>query len=1438
MNTFKHYGLRLFAFLFLFPLVSQAADFYWVGGSGNWSDYANHWATSSGGNTFHASIPTLNDNVIVDNLSFSASGQTVLLDSTFYYCKSMTWAGVQFAPQLEGNGATLYIYGSLTLDAAMAIDRTEIVLRSALAGNTVTTTNHVLENITFDGPGQYILGDDLNCLQDLRIQSGCSLDANGHTITCRSILSDTGTSLTTGDISINLDGRWNDVMTTRKVELKGTVLNTNSTNLFFHCNVGLVSGFPATLSVDSITFTNTGSIQYAQANYVYIPGTSNVTNCVIGHGDFALAEVYLTACTFDTLEGKSFVFNGDTTTITVNNRFNMRSDCNDLGSMYSFNSPGGYGVLNVPSGNVTVDWASMSGIHTRGAATFTATNIVDNGNNTGWNMSVLSSRDLYWIGGSGNWNDPNHWSLTSGGGSAGCKPTQLDNVFFDANSFTGDDTINTNEYDFEVNSVSFSGLTSTPRLVGTLLTVHGSILLDAQLQWQVMSLRLKGAFPGQTITCNGIALNFVDVISGADYELQDNLFCEEFYLETGGINLNGNQLDANIVNVYAGTTLDALNATISCRELTLNGTVGGSISTSVIFNRPASALITPGTFYSVVFQENGVIAADLTTHYLTAASDLDINDTINVTVAEFQKNVQLKSSCVIDSLLLNNGGYNLTLDPGIFLNINTTMVSNGDCNNRAGIRSSVYGQQANISPGGGPITIDFLQISSMNVTPAAITANNSIDAGNNTGWTINSPAARTLYWIGSSGNWSDATHWSLSSGGTATTCVPSAVDNVVVDSNSGLSSGTLTIDLSNAAVHDIDFSSAGTAVTIAGDQLQVFGSLSLASGMDWQLTTLTLTPQSGISQVTSAGNRFFNVVVNGNGTVSLTDEWYGKTLDIQDGTFDVNGQDLSISDITSVPGTSFISGAVTITVTNFYLQGTVSNTNSTDVICRQFPAPYNVNNLYLFRTSGTFRDITVMEDGLSFLNTDVNCRVLTAYGDLHYSGYNSIDTIRKIIAFGNLTFQYAYADTLFLNNPGKTVNLAYTVTIGSEFVANGTPAFPILINGGAFMNLVKTSGQVCISDVLLNNVPASGGAQFYAGQGCVDLGGNTGWQFSPCTVVSDVWPGDANYDLNCDNLDILNIGIAFGETGPVRSSASVNWIAQPANDFGNWFSTAVNMKHADCDGNGIIDYDDTLAVSQNYSLNHPARFADMPNHIDSQLPPLVLTASPDTVAPSATVFVDVRLGTAVLPVDSLYGIAFSVHYDPALMDATTLHADFAGSWLGSIGTDMIGFVRNNPVEGRVDFALCRTDHQNIYGGFGHLVLFDVVVVDNISTVSNTLFSISNVTALTYSQFNLAIGRMNDTITIDPLTGIHQPLVSGTGIFIFPNPAKDQVTVLTPGKILTAVQLYDMQGRIVLTELPRMDEISLNLSDLSSGIYEIRCLSKEGEYHSRLQVSGR
>jgi gliding motility-associated-like protein len=68
--------------------------------------------------------------------------------------------------------------------------------------------------------------------------------------------------------------------------------------------------------------------------------------------------------------------------------------------------------------------------------------------------SNIFAADLYWVGNSGNWNDPLHWASTSGGNGGVGVPTQNDNVFFDSKSFT-----QLNQKVVITNSISFNNLT-------------------------------------------------------------------------------------------------------------------------------------------------------------------------------------------------------------------------------------------------------------------------------------------------------------------------------------------------------------------------------------------------------------------------------------------------------------------------------------------------------------------------------------------------------------------------------------------------------------------------------------------------------------------------------------------------------------------------------------------------------------------------------------------------------------------------------------------------------------------------------------------------------------------------------------------------------------------------------------------------------------------
>ena len=100
----------------LFPLLpAVAGKYYWVGGSGRWSEIS-HWATSSGGNTFHPVVPGPTDTVYFDANSGFSPGNNQIIINTGATCHTMIWDGAEANPRLVGEyRQSLTIFGSLDL---------------------------------------------------------------------------------------------------------------------------------------------------------------------------------------------------------------------------------------------------------------------------------------------------------------------------------------------------------------------------------------------------------------------------------------------------------------------------------------------------------------------------------------------------------------------------------------------------------------------------------------------------------------------------------------------------------------------------------------------------------------------------------------------------------------------------------------------------------------------------------------------------------------------------------------------------------------------------------------------------------------------------------------------------------------------------------------------------------------------------------------------------------------------------------------------------------------------------------------------------------------------------------------------------------------------------------------------------------------------------
>jgi hypothetical protein len=175
--------------LVLFPLLTQAANFYWVGGSGNWSD-ASKWSLTSGTpNNPSNLVPGSADNVYFDAGSgFTSSSRTVTVNVSTASCNSMDWTGSLNTPIFNSSSSAnnLKIYGSLTMISAMTWSfNGTVYFESTNIGNTITTHDkNFLNEVHFNGAGgEWILQDDYRCTGYSTYLNYGHLNTNGKTLT-------------------------------------------------------------------------------------------------------------------------------------------------------------------------------------------------------------------------------------------------------------------------------------------------------------------------------------------------------------------------------------------------------------------------------------------------------------------------------------------------------------------------------------------------------------------------------------------------------------------------------------------------------------------------------------------------------------------------------------------------------------------------------------------------------------------------------------------------------------------------------------------------------------------------------------------------------------------------------------------------------------------------------------------------------------------------------------------------------------------------------------------------------------------------------------------------------------------------------------------------------------------------------------------------------
>jgi hypothetical protein len=318
-------------------------------------------------------------------------------------------------------------------------------------------------------------------------------------------------------------------------------------------------------------------------------------------------------------------------------------------------------------------------------------------------------------------------------------------------------------------------------------------------------------------------------------------------------------------------------------------------------------------------------------------------------------------------------------------------------------------------------------------------------------------------------------------------------------------------------------------------------------------------------------------------------------------------------------------------------------------------------------------------------------------------------------------------------------------------------------------------------------------------------------------TCQDVWPGDANSDGTSDNLDVLELGLHYTQTGAARTSISNNWQSYFANNWTGTISNGKNVNHSDCNGDGTINASDTLAIYNNYGLSHAFKQSQQ-TVINPQL-----TIVPDQpmVAKGTWGSASVYLGDATTTITNINGVAFTITYDNTLIETNSVYLEYTTSFINS--GDNLHFRKTDFAIGKLYTASTHTLNNNVTG-YGKIATLHYQIKSSLAT-DNVL--------------NLGLIQVNQS----DASGVITPLTSGTGtlmaigasvgihnnensaIGIYPSPATNSITI--SGNVLfNKIELITITGQIIRTENLNSTSHIMDLSSVSNGIYFVNTYSAD------------
>lgn len=330
-----------------------------------------------------------------------------------------------------------------------------------------------------------------------------------------------------------------------------------------------------------------------------------------------------------------------------------------------------------------------------------------------------------------------------------------------------------------------------------------------------------------------------------------------------------------------------------------------------------------------------------------------------------------------------------------------------------------------------------------------------------------------------------------------------------------------------------------------------------------------------------------------------------------------------------------------------------------------------------------------------------------------------------------------------------------------------------------------------------------------------------------------VFPGDANHDGIVNTRDLLPIGLRYSYNTSPRFTQNINWVGQQSFNTGV-LAQGVDVKHADCNGDGQINDLDILAIKENYSSIHNSTKSATATTADCDFP---LAFSFIEIAYEGNdVRVNIKLGESFDPVADVYGVSFSVFYDNSFVVPNTMQTVGMNSWFGNDGANSIHTSQDNFSTGKIDITLTGVDLLNRSGG-GDIIQIAWTMEDDVIPIAdlseNMILSIEDVYIINLQEDILESCGTNDSLEVTRKNTVGINKVDPNKIKIFPNPASSEIKIFTD-EMIQSLELLSITGEQI-KELRFGSNKTINVSSLAKGIYVLKLNTSEGVFFEKIII---